>query len=212
MWCKPVVRNWGTDYFGSQNTLTSTWTTFSYTWSSRPSDSGTWTWADIDNLEIGVQLYNTHSSYYEADCIQVYAIVNYTIYTNPEIHTTQCYTQIEYIPAAETTTLNKPETYTFSNSREIKEMNFWNKDRAVYGLQRTNKTLTMNGCEWNTTISTATSRLETVSTMADNGDTITLSGFTDPNINTTWVIKDFNYERDAVNLFIWNWNMALEKT
>jgi hypothetical protein len=145
-------------------------------------------------------------------CTQIYCIVNsYEANINPEIRTTQCYARVEYIPSSTTVYLRKPSTYTIAHSRDTVELNFWNKDRTVYGLQRANKTLTMTGCKWNTPSSEASDHLEAISEMVDKGDYITLDNFNDTNLNTTWTVKDFKYERSQDNQYVYNWNMSCEK-
>lgn len=52
------------------------WETLSQQWNTNPADGGAWEWADIDALQIGVQMYNPGN--YALNCTQVYVEVDYT--------------------------------------------------------------------------------------------------------------------------------------
>jgi len=65
------IRTNGNDYSGSSINPTSTYTTYSTIYTNNPNTSSPWSWAEIDNLEIGVYLRRTR-------CSQVYIEVYYT--------------------------------------------------------------------------------------------------------------------------------------
>ena len=52
------------------------WTTFSEEWTTNPYTSAAWIWADIDALQIGIDLRRPGSGY--SYCTQVYVEVDYT--------------------------------------------------------------------------------------------------------------------------------------
>ena len=190
------------------------WQYTSYSWASNPSDSVDWVWGDINSLQIGIE---TDPDYvaddkYGARTTQVYAILTYDdTNVNPEIRTTQCHVKVNYTSAASFCYPLKPETYTFGHTREVKKQNTWAGKRYVYDLQRSSKTLSMSGVEYNRTENTAIDTLNCIKTMKDNGNPITISGMNDQNLNTTWLIKNFNYTQDENNPSIYRWNMEAEK-
>jgi len=67
---------------------------YSNTWTLNPSTSVAWTWDDIDNIEIGIDL-DCNGDTYHVSCHEVYMIVNYNVQEIKQIKTTQCYIQIE---------------------------------------------------------------------------------------------------------------------
>ena len=69
-------------YYGSEETLTSGYVTYSKEWTTNPNTSNAWTWTEIDALEIGqkIRAYASGppSGNEEARCTQVYVLVIYT--------------------------------------------------------------------------------------------------------------------------------------
>ncbi len=65
------IRTNGNNYDGSEENPESSFSTYSTTYTTNPSSSSAWTWAEIDNLEVGVYLRRVR-------CTQVYVEVYYT--------------------------------------------------------------------------------------------------------------------------------------
>ena len=95
MYSQPYVRMGGTDYAGTQVSISTSWATSHTQWATNPNTSLAWTWNDIDNLIAGVKLTGnsvwTPEDYsdpknpiegywtnYAALCTQIYVAVNYT--------------------------------------------------------------------------------------------------------------------------------------
>lgn len=74
-YAKAAIYVGSTLYYGSEETLSSTWATFSKTWTTNPGTSAAWTWSDLNALEIGVAL--KYASGGAADCTQVYVVITY---------------------------------------------------------------------------------------------------------------------------------------
>jgi hypothetical protein len=72
---RTVLRSGGTDYFGSSNTLTDSYTEYYTDYAQNPADSEDWEWTDIDNLEAGIDLYGEGTVYPRGT--QVYVVVSY---------------------------------------------------------------------------------------------------------------------------------------
>lgn len=195
---------YGDDYF-------SYWVygTHSDTFTTKPG-GGAWTFADVNNMEIGVSLHAVYESGYTS-CTQIYAIVHYIADINPEIRTTQCYAMVNYTPSTTTCYLNMPTDYSFGSNYEIQKYNWWNTTRTTRALRRTSKTVSLSGMEYMSQTSTPTARLKCVENMKDNGSPITLSGLADSNLNSTWIIREFKYDVSQDNSNVWKWDMTLEK-
>ncbi len=65
------IRTNGSDHNGTQENPESSYTTYTTAYANNPSTSSAWTWAEIDNLEIGIMLK-------KARCTQMWAEVYYT--------------------------------------------------------------------------------------------------------------------------------------
>jgi len=73
---RAVIRTGSTDYYGTSTDLTSSYTEYTSTWETNPNTSTTWTWADIDSLEIGIELTRT-SGTSNIRCTQVWVEIIY---------------------------------------------------------------------------------------------------------------------------------------
>jgi len=69
---RTLIRAGGTSYSGSQNNTTSSYVNYSTTYITNPATSLSWSWTEIDDIEIGVDLKKT------AYCTQVWLEVYYT--------------------------------------------------------------------------------------------------------------------------------------
>lgn len=184
------------------------YTSHSHAWNSHPTTSAAWTWADWDDMELGYQSWADESGA-RVHVTQMYVNVNHTVNTNPEVRTTQVFAKVIYQPDTSTYYLNKPESYTYRNSREIKKLNTWAGNRIVYDVRRRNKTLSMTGGEWDTATSTATTRLDDFKDM--NGTAMVFSDLGDSILNNRWMLKSFDYEKDSTNPNLYVYHMELEK-
>ncbi len=70
------IKTNGVEYNGSENTMTTGYTTYSYQWNTNPQTASAWTWAEIDALQIGVGLRRPSPGKYTR-CTQIYAEVSY---------------------------------------------------------------------------------------------------------------------------------------
>jgi len=74
--CWELIRIGSTQYSNKESFPLSSWVTRTYTWTQNPFTSLAWTWDDIDNLQIGVEM-DTDFNAYATRCTQVYATINY---------------------------------------------------------------------------------------------------------------------------------------
>ncbi len=70
------IKTNGTEYNGSEATITTSYATYSYQWDTNPQTLTNWTWDEIDALQIGVGLREPTSGQ-NTNCTQVYVEVNY---------------------------------------------------------------------------------------------------------------------------------------
>jgi len=209
-WIKPIIKINGDSVREGPAELYDggTWHTKSYKWISQPSTGGAWTWPAVRGLQVGCSV-KCLDSY--AAVTQVYVVVDYNPNVfSPEIRTSQMYAVVCYTPSETTFYLNKPLDYSISNSRELLKIDTWHK-RIVRDQKRRNKTLTMNGQEYDTGSSTATSRLNQVNEIKELGKYVTLSGFDDEKVDTTWLITNFRYDQNNDNPLLWDWTLTLER-
>ena len=74
------IKTNGVEYNGNQETMTTSYATYSYQWNTNPQTSANWTWNEIDALQIGAGLREPSKNQY-VRITQVYAEVNYTAVT-----------------------------------------------------------------------------------------------------------------------------------
>lgn len=141
------MRIGGNSYYSNYFTPTSTsYTLYSWTKTTNPNGGGAWTWANVDSLEAGLKFALVPDDE-QLRATQLYVIVEYEEDINPEIRTTQCYAKINYNPADKECKLNCPEHVSTSHTRNIKMMNMWNGNREVYDLNRSGKSMMLQGKE-----------------------------------------------------------------
>ena len=71
------IKTNGSEYSGVWVMTTTSYNTYSHQWTNNPSTNTTWTWGEIDALQIGVGLRMAKANRWTR-CTQVYAEVNYT--------------------------------------------------------------------------------------------------------------------------------------
>ena len=153
-YARPIIKMVGTNFHGTKTQIYRTrWDTLSYKLTENPNTSVAWTWADIDNLIIGIRLYGENSGSKGA-CTQLYAIVEYYATDIPEIRCTQIYAEVNY-SSDDVCTLTKPERISTDHARNIKMLNFWNGDREVYDISRSGKSMVLIGAEFDTSETSA---------------------------------------------------------
>ncbi|MHA2332892.1 MAG: DUF2341 domain-containing protein [Candidatus Hodarchaeales archaeon] len=69
-----VLRTYNTNYEGTINSQTNTWTDYSTTYTNNPNTGSSWTWSEINSMEIGVMLKKTNKN---PICSKIWAVVNY---------------------------------------------------------------------------------------------------------------------------------------
>jgi len=136
------IKTGGTEYWDTRETQNLSWGLKSHTWDINPNTGSAWSWADIDNLQIGVQTDNG------GWCTQVYAVINYNEPIATEIDVTQCYAEVAYTPSTTTCFLNMPTEVSSNHARNTKMFNFWNGEREVYDHSRSGKSIVLKGKEW----------------------------------------------------------------
>ncbi len=83
VYARAAVKTGGTVYTGSEeSTASDTFVFKSYQWATNPSTNTTWTWDEIDALQIGIELRGGSAEGWSAGT-QVYAEVDYTLYNSP---------------------------------------------------------------------------------------------------------------------------------
>jgi hypothetical protein len=123
-----VIRISSTNYYGGTSTtrgggttytLTKSYATYSYTYSTKPG-GGSWTWSDINSLQAGVALRSASGVYgqaYESRCTHVWVVVDYTSGDNsPPVASNQSVTTAEDTAKAITLTATDADGNALSYS------------------------------------------------------------------------------------------------
>jgi len=76
------IKTNGGEHNGSEETITTNYATYSYQWDDNPQTSASWTWDDIDALQVGVGLREPTTGQ-NTTCTQIYVVVDYTTYSSP---------------------------------------------------------------------------------------------------------------------------------
>jgi len=101
-YARTALKTHGVAYDGDEHSIPSTgvWTNYSQTYTTNPNTRESWTWAEIDALQIGVSLkaYAVSPIYKDCMCSQVYIEVDYTPALTPTVSTVSA-TLIEEITA-----------------------------------------------------------------------------------------------------------------
>ncbi|HEY54867.1 MAG TPA: hypothetical protein G4N91_01110 [Dehalococcoidia bacterium] len=77
---RAAIKSGGTVTDGAEQSVDSSYTTFSQQWDTNPADGEAWEWSDIDALQIGVSIKRNEATG-AARCTQVYVEVDYTSIT-----------------------------------------------------------------------------------------------------------------------------------
>ena len=204
-----AIKIGGNTYYETMHDITTQWVTYSEEWVLNPSTATIWTWNDIDSLQVGVKSHviDVSGGYSRVWCTQVYLIVYYEGYTNPEIRTTQVYAKIDYNVDYECT-LNKPREVSVDHARNIKMLNFWSGNRAVYDVGRSNKTMVLTGME---TGEDACDRIMCIRGLGENGSDITTDGLSS-DFDDTFKIISFGWKLIGEAPIVYEWILELEYT
>lgn len=193
------------------------WEYFTKDLPTNPNTGATWTWAEVDAMEVGCRLKCkcdgaevTARSY----CDRIYVVVEYLETLSPEIRTTQCYAKVNYDPKKSTCILNKPSVISTNHSRNIKMLNFWSGNRAVYDINRSGKSMILQGIEWyeSSTCTDPCGRIECVRAMAENGANVDVSGLGARIWDATYKIRSFGWRKRFDCPLSFEWILELEDT
>jgi hypothetical protein len=118
---KPVIYT-NSKYYDSDTevALTDSYVTSSWNHDINPVTSTNWTWAEIDNLEVGVALIGSQFRY--SNCTQVYVEVNYTPSASPflYLYKNNKFTKLsDFIPKATSKEKEYTQSIDITNKLEI---------------------------------------------------------------------------------------------
>jgi hypothetical protein len=122
------------------------------------------------------------------------------------VYVSSVYLEVVY-DAIETVILPIPDEISSNHSRNVNMLNFWNGEREVYSISRSNKTLVLRGMDWSDTSCTD---MLAVRTMGKNGDDVTLSGLNMYIFNDDYKICSFGWKEINQNPPHYEWILQLE--
>ena len=197
------IRTGGNEYNGTEHLCTFPYQIYSDEWVNNPDTGVAWTWANIDAVECGIDLY--YGTGFVPRCQQEYLVVYYDEDTSPQIRCTQSYCRVKYDTSA-TCTVDKPETISTNHARNIKMLNFWSGDREVYDLNRSGKSMVMRGIFYKD----ACTDLSCIRDMALNGSTITISNLGQTCYEGDYRIRSVGWDEISKTPEVFRWIIDLE--
>lgn len=205
MWHRQALKIGGTEYQAALKSATSYYYNRSAQWATNPFTSAAWTWTDIDNLQIGLDIQVEYGS---VRCTQVYVVVNYTEAIIPQIRCTQLYAEVNYTPSARNLTLSKPHDLERGHAHDVRRTQLRSVSK-VGDFGDGDNYLTMGGFE----STSAQSRMATLELMFQNGAPVTIAGLDDTALNTEYQIADRSYtEHAGAGTIYYEWTLKLRKT
>jgi len=99
--------------------------------------------------------------------------------------------------------LRTPETLTYSDGRDIIALNLWDA-LFISDVGKNTESIMLSGVE------TDLQSLHWVDDAMDNGDEITISGFTLEGLNGVYIAESFSYNNEYPNMY--SYTLTLEKT
>jgi len=184
-----------------------------HSWDTHPFTGNPWTWTDIDNLEIGVNLQCLSGSNWARLC-SVELIVNSNYPEQPTIATSQLYATVNMnLNQTITCTLPKPVDINVNHDIETKGLNFWSGNREVYTIGRSSKRTTLSGLLWNGCtdgISTCEQIIACIRTLGKYKKPIDLTGLRYPDLNVEYNIVAFSWKQIQEKPNTYEWELELE--
>ena len=182
-------------------------------WDTHPFTGNPWTWADIDTLEIGVQLQCLSGSNWARLC-SVELIVNSNYLEQPTIATSQLYANVNLnLNKTITCTLPKPVDINVNQDIETKGLNFWSGNREVYTIGRSSKRTTLSGLLWDGCtdgIKTCDQIIACVRALGKYKKPIDLIGLRYPDLNVEYNIVAFSWKQIQEKPNTYEWELELE--
>jgi len=118
---------------------------------------------------------------------------------------------VNYTPAPSTAKLMQPTSYDLQNSYAVKKLNL-STCRVVSTSGRDSKTIRLSGIEYNTAASTASMRLAAVKAMKETASKVVLTNLVDANLDGSFIIRSFTFEKDDTHPTVYQWTLDLEAT
>ena len=206
-----IIKTHDTEYTSDYVTLEYPKKWYAFTWETNPNTSSSWTLAEVQDLQAGVGLYGSGTKY--ASCSVVQLAVAATTSVSPEIHTSQVYMKVNYSPPEESCTLNKPTTLSIDHTRNNNILNFWSGNREVYGINRSGKSLVLEGMEYyNSSCTDPSSRIECIRNFAVSGADVVISDLDMACYNGTYKIRSLGFTLVQKKPEVYKWMIELEDT
>jgi len=138
---------------------------------------------------------------------------DYTTVTmgKPGVWLAQIFAVSNYTPNSSLVNLTMPDRLSVSHSRNIERFLFAQGDYEIIDVGRGGKQLNISGIETTSTVSD----MQSLKDMCHYGNTITIAGLPDTNLNTDYLITSFSWEdmsyNSNTNDRTYRWNLSLEE-
>jgi len=128
------------------------------------------------------------------------------------LYVSETWLEIDYTVSTTTCYLTRPEGLSSDHKRNINMLNFWNGEREVYGINRSGKSLVLNGKEYYQFRENPNpcARINCVRDVARRGDVITLSDLSPTYFNGNYRIRQFGWKKVSSAPTVFNWILSLE--
>ena len=115
-----------------------------------------------------------------------------------------------FIINGETTSVypSMPQAIQFGENSEYINFHLLDGTNDVLYMAKETEQITLAGFD----DSSATAKMASLETIVNNGEIVTISGFNNDHIDTTFVISDYEYTVNAGEYGVVNWSITLEKT
>lgn len=104
--------------------------------------------------------------------------------------------------------LRMPENISYIDSKGIQQFHFFSEGNAVFDIGKEAETITLSGYE----TSAVSDTFRILDEIVDNDEEVTLDGFDIDELDTTWVVADYNYSVKGRMDDECKWSITLEKT
>lgn len=107
--------------------------------------------------------------------------------------------------------LNIPDTISLNDSENIQIYNYEYIDQVdTFSLGKNTENITLHGF-MNSTVSSYSAMMQEMDNILNNGEKITISGFSNPLFDGSWVIEDFTYKVTGGYTDSFEYDMTLER-
>ena len=208
-----VLYTHGTAYTYDTKSWQSGYEDTGFNLSQNPFTTSDWTWDEIANMEIGIDLYSPDNPA-DTRCCDIDLSIVYDREITTKIAVSQMYAIVNaQSEVSDYLLLPYPSKVEIRHNINTNAINFQSGNRKSYGIQRSKKTLILSGLLWDGCVDSSASCMEiinNVKTMAKRLEQITLDDFIYPSLCTDYNIISFTPVQISKRPNLYEWKLELE--